>query len=86
VTCCRILNAEAQKADAKAFARLLAHLKEVDEKHSTIIMVQVENETSLLGDSRVGGAAAEEHFNSALPAELVGALTVDKDLLRPELT
>jgi hypothetical protein len=49
-------------------------------------MVQVENETSLLGDSRVGGAAAEERFNSALPAELVGALTVDKDLLRPELT
>jgi beta-galactosidase GanA len=75
-----IFHAEAQKADAKAFARLLAHLKEVDEKHSTVIMVQVENETGLLGDFRDGGAAAEKRFNSAVPAELIGALTADKDL------
>jgi hypothetical protein len=81
-----IFHAEAQKADAKAFARLLAHLKEVDEKHSTVIMVQVENETGLLGDSRDGGAAAEERFNSDVPAELVRGLTADKDLLRPELS
>jgi beta-galactosidase GanA len=81
-----IFHAEAQKADAKAFARLLAHLKEVDEKHSTVIMVQVENETGLLGDSRDGGAAAEKRFNSAVPAELTEALTADKDLLREELS
>jgi hypothetical protein len=43
-------------------------------------MVQVENETGLLGDFRDGGAAAEKRFNSAVPAELIGALTADKDL------
>jgi hypothetical protein len=49
-------------------------------------MMQVENETGLLGDSRDGGAAAEKRFNSAVPAELIGALTADKDLLREELS
>lgn len=39
-----IFHSEAQKADAKAFGKLMAHLKEVDKKHSTVIMVQVENE------------------------------------------
>jgi beta-galactosidase GanA len=80
-----IFHSEAQKADAKAFSKLMAHLKEVDEKHSTVIMVQVENETGLLDDSRDGSAAAEKRFNSAVPSELVKALTTDKDILRPEL-
>jgi hypothetical protein len=65
--------------------KLMAHLKQVDEKHSTVIMVQAENETGLLGDSRDGGTAAEKRFNSAVPSELIKALTVDKDVLRPEL-
>jgi hypothetical protein len=80
-----IFHSEAQKADAKAFGKLMAHLKEVDKKHSTVIMVQVENEVGLLGDSRDGSAAAEKRFNSAVPSELIKALTTDKDLLRPEL-
>lgn len=80
-----IFHLEAQKADAKAFGKLMAHLKEVDEKYSTVIMVQVENETGLLGDSRDGGAAAEKRFHSAVPSELTKALMADKDVLRPEL-
>jgi hypothetical protein len=80
-----IFHGEAQKADARAFGRLLAHLKEVDEKHLTVIMVQVENETGLLGDSRDGGAAAEKCFNSAVPSDLIRTLNEDSSILRPEL-
>ncbi|KAM0721305.1 hypothetical protein Q7P37_003593 [Cladosporium fusiforme] len=81
-----IFHTEAQAADARAFGRLMAHIKEVDEQYSTVIMMQVENETGLLGDSRDGAAAAEKRFNSPVPAQLIEALAVDKDKLRPELT
>lgn len=80
-----VFHEEAQNADAKAFAKLLAHLKEVDGDRSTVIMVQVENEVGLLGDSRDGSSAAEERFKSAGPAQLVRALEAEKNQLRPEM-
>ena len=42
---------EAVARDAAAFSALLAHLREVDEER-TVVMVQVENEMGLLGDVR----------------------------------
>lgn len=68
---------EARKADAKAFKKLMAHLKEVDEAHSTVLMVQVENEPGLLGDSRDGGPAAEKLFRQPVPADLLDFLEKD---------
>lgn len=47
-----IFYSQAPKADARAFAKLMRHLREFDGDHSTVIMVQVENETGLLEDSR----------------------------------
>lgn len=44
-------NARAWEADAKAFPTLMRYLKEFDEEQSTVLMVQVENEVGLLGDS-----------------------------------
>src|SRR5208283_1146934 len=38
-------------ADSRAFAALMRHVKEVD-SHHRVIMIQVENEVGLLGDSR----------------------------------
>jgi hypothetical protein len=61
----------ARDADARAFAALMAHLKEVDSVHSTVLMVQVENETGLLGDSRDRSAAAENAFAQGVPEDLV---------------
>lgn len=81
-----IFHSEAQAADSKGFGQLLAHLKEVDEKHSTVIMVQVENETGLLGDSRDGSKAAEQRYNSPVPSQLLKLLEREKDNLRPELS
>jgi hypothetical protein len=64
-----IFGTEAQKADAKAFSTLMQHLKDLDEGHSTVIMVQVENEVGCLGDSRDRCELAEAHFSAPLPEE-----------------
>ncbi|OAL56420.1 glycoside hydrolase [Pyrenochaeta sp. DS3sAY3a] len=75
---------EAWKADAKAFAKLMAHLKEFDEQHSTVIMVQVENEAGMLGDSRDRSRIAEDKFNKSVPADLLAYLHSNKKDLHPE--
>lgn len=80
-----IFHDEGCKADAKAFACLLQHVKEVDGEHSTVVMVQVENETGLLGDSRDGSAAAEMRFSEPVPEDLVQFLAQDWDNLHPDI-
>ena len=39
-------------ADAKAFAALMRHIREVDGKQHTVLMMQVENKVGVLRDSR----------------------------------
>jgi hypothetical protein len=73
-------NPRAWEADAKAFARLMGHLKEFDRDHNTVIMVQVENETGLLGDSRDRSRIADEAFNSPVPVELLNHLQKKQSL------
>ncbi|KAL4964609.1 putative beta-galactosidase [Aspergillus stella-maris] len=80
-----IFHEEAPKADARAFAQLMRHLKEFDEKHSTVIMVQVENETGLLGDSRDASAAAEKRFSEPVPQDLIHFLVDDWQHLHVDL-
>lgn len=72
------------RSDARAFARLMAHLHEVDREY-TVIMVQVENEVGLLGDSRDRSGAANAVFEAPVPTDLVEALRKDWDVLRPSL-
>lgn len=76
-----IFHDEAPKADAKAFGTLMGHIKEIDEAHSTVVMVQVENETGLLGDSRDGSKAANERFAQPVPKELIDFLETSWDTL-----
>ncbi|SPO03662.1 probable beta-galactosidase [Cephalotrichum gorgonifer] len=80
-----VFYTEAVKADAKAFSTLMAHLKEFDEAHSTVLMVQVENETGLLGDYRDGSEAAEKSFNSAVPQDLLEFLSSDYENLHVDM-
>ncbi|KAL2800019.1 glycoside hydrolase superfamily [Aspergillus keveii] len=76
---------EAPKSDARAFSQLLRHLKEFDEKHSTVIMVQVENETGLLGDSRDASLEAEKRFSQPVPKDLISFLADDRKNLHADL-
>ena len=70
----------AWEADSKAFATLMRHLKEFDSAHSTVLMVQVENETGLLGDSRDRSRSANEKFNAPVPSDLLSYLHSQKEL------
>lgn len=80
-----IFHPEGRKADAKAFGTLMKHLREFDEEHSTVIMVQVENESGLLGDSRDGSELAEETFHEPVPKELVHFLSSKWDQLHEDI-
>lgn len=49
----------------------MRHLAEVEAEHSTVLMVQVENETGLLGDSRDRSTSAEKAFAEHVPEALL---------------
>jgi beta-galactosidase GanA len=73
-----------READARAFAALMRHVREVDSQARTVIMIQVENEVGLLGDSRDRSAAANEAFAKPVPPELMDYLRNHQDTLLPE--
>jgi hypothetical protein len=72
-------------ADARAFAALMRHIKKVDGQRHTVIMMQVENEVGVLGDSRDRCKAANEAYNKPVPKELMDYLQKHKDTLLPEI-
>ena len=76
---------ETLNADARAFRALMRHIREVD-PHHTVIMMQVENETGILGDSRDRSPLAEAAWNKPVPAELMQFLNRNRANLLPELT
>ena len=73
------------EADAKAFGALMRHLKEFDGKENTVLMVQVENEVGVLGDSRDRSDAANSAFGKEVPKTLLDYLKRNKEGLYPDL-
>jgi len=71
-------------ADVRAFAALMRHVKEVDGRQHTVIMIQVENEIGFQGDSRDRSPAANEAFERPVPKELMDYLQQHKGTLIPE--
>ena len=78
------LSAANRDADSRAFAALMRHIKQVDTRH-TVIMMQVENEVGVLGDSRDRCEAANKAFAGSVPKELVDYIASHKDTLHPDL-
>jgi hypothetical protein len=74
-----------QQADARAFAALMRHLQAVDSDEHTVIMVQVENEVGVLGDSRDRSPAAERAFAGPVPQALFDQLQQHQHALGNEL-
>lgn len=72
------------QADTKAFRALMRHIKTTDPRH-TVIMMQVENESGSLGDSRDRSAPAESAWAKPVPADLMAYLTKNKATLLPEM-
>ncbi|MDR3741745.1 MAG: DUF5597 domain-containing protein [Terracidiphilus sp.] len=77
--------AATQEADARAFAALMKHIAAVDATDHTVIMMQVENEVGVLGDSRDRSDAANQAFAGPVPAELTAYLKAHRDALYPDL-
>lgn len=71
-------------ADRKAFAALMRHLRETDQKEQTVLMVQVENEAGLLGQPRDLSPEAVKAFQREAPAELVHYFSAHQERLIPE--
>ena len=61
---------ENMEADARAFAAFMRHLREVDGRDHTVIMVQVENEIGMIPDSRDRSAVAESLFKQSVPIRI----------------
>jgi hypothetical protein len=76
---------EANKADMKAFVALMNFVKKVDSKENTVIMVQIENEVGVKGDSRDRSALADKLFNSEVPAKLLTYVKEKEKQLWPEI-
>jgi Domain of unknown function (DUF5597)/Glycosyl hydrolases family 35 len=68
------LSDENLKADQRAFAQVMRHLKEVDGDQHTVILVQVENEPGSLFTDRDHSLQANERFAGPVPMKLVETL------------
>jgi len=71
-------------ADAHAFAAMMRHIKEVDGREHTVILIQLENEVGFQGGSRDRSPAANTAFAGPVPTELMDYLQQHKDTLIPE--
>jgi beta-galactosidase GanA len=72
------------EGDARAFAALMRHLRDVDGNGHTVVMIQVENEVGVLRDSRDRSEAANQAFGQAVPQALMDGLAKSKDNLYPD--
>jgi hypothetical protein len=81
------------EADAKAFAALMKHIREVDAEQQTVIAVQIENEVGIidhLGETpgnarRDFSEAANLAYNGSVPGMLLDYLQQYDGKLHPEL-
>lgn len=72
-------------ADARAFAALMRHLRDVDGEKHTVLMVQVENEVGVIPQSRDHSEAANKAFAAPVPAALINYMESHRASLEPEL-
>lgn len=77
-------SVNAMNADAKAFAALMRHIKEID-TDNTVIMMQVENEMGILGSVRDFSPAAQKAWKGQVPSDLTDYLKANRGRLFPEL-
>lgn len=78
-------NNNNRDADAKAFASLMRHIRNIDSKEKTVIMIQVENEIGMIPDARDYSSEANSFFNKEVPEELMYYLEKNKKSLTGEV-
>ena len=78
------LNEAGLAADTRAYVKFMEHLAQVDTQRTTL-MIQMQNEVGVLGDSRDRGDAANAAFAGPVPPELLQYLVSHKNNLTPDL-
>jgi hypothetical protein len=76
---------ETARCDGRAFAALMAHVREKDSDRQTVLMAQVENEVGYLGAGRDRSPEANRLFAEPVPRELMRKLLANRTELAPEL-
>jgi len=80
------LGQETMRADAQAYAALMAHLRQKDAAGQTVLFIQVENEVGYLSPGgRDRATEADKLFNAPVPEQLTSYLSSHRDTLSPEL-
>jgi len=67
IYCLSPFGEETLKADKKAFVALMNHIKKIDDKQHTVIMMQVQNEVGTYGFARDYGTRAQAAFSQPVP-------------------
>lgn len=78
------LGNQTRDADARAFAAVMRHIRQADGTAHTVLMMQVENEVGVLGDSRDRSLAANQAFDGPVPQKLMSYIERNRDALIPE--
>lgn len=76
---------ETRAADARAFAALMAHLRETDQEEQTVVYVQVENEAGILGAAREHSDEADKLFAGAVPPAFAQYMRANIDTMREDV-
>ena len=76
---------ETREADARAFGRLMRHLCEVDGEIGTVVAVQVENETGVMGNAREVSDEADALYAKAVPQAFVEHMKANVHTLVPDV-
>jgi hypothetical protein len=74
-----------READTKAYMELMKHIASVDAEENTVIVMQIENEVGVLGQTRDFSADANKAFKAQVPAELIQYMVKNKKTLEIEL-
>lgn len=73
-----------KKADAKAYASIIKHIKRQDSDTGTVIAIQPENEVGLFQDIDYS-ATAQDAFKQKVPSELITYMSKNSKTLHPLL-
>ena len=79
------LGQEAMKADSRAFTAFMGFLKDYDSEIQTVVAVQVENETGLLGAAREVSDEADALFAAPVPADFAVYMRTHTDTMTEEM-
>ena len=79
------LSENAMQADARAFRKMMQHVCEYDEAEGTVITVQVENETGLLGNAREVSDEADAAFAGEVPQEFASYMRSHTEYMEEDI-